>query len=49
MKIIVTVNQIKKILESEPVKLPIILRMDKISKKEFQELSVLLNGRKNSD
>ncbi|KAF2511790.1 hypothetical protein E0W72_05650 [Flavobacterium arcticum] len=46
MKIILTVDQLKRILASEPVKLPILIKMDKISKMEFQELSLLINQKK---
>ncbi len=46
MKIILTIDQIKKILASEPVRLPIIIKMDRITKKEFQELARLLNNTK---
>lgn len=46
MKIVLTADQLKRILAAEPVKLPIIIKMDKLSKKEFQELSDLLNKKK---
>lgn len=46
MKILLTVDQLKMILASEPVKLPIIIKMNKVSKKEFKELSILLNQKK---
>ncbi|MGQ2985359.1 hypothetical protein [Flavobacterium sp.] len=46
MKIILTVDQLKRILEDEPVKLPILIKMDRVSKMEFQELSILLNQKR---
>jgi hypothetical protein len=46
MKIILKVDQLKRILENEPVKLPITIQMDRVSKEDFQELSVLLNQKR---
>lgn len=46
MKVILTIDQLKRLLETEPLHLPIIISMDKVSKKEFQELTVLLKKKR---
>lgn len=47
MKIILTVEQLKRVLASEPVYFPIVIKMSKITKEDFQELSALLKHKKN--
>lgn len=42
MKIIITIDQIKKILEEHPPKFPITIKVKGISKKDLEELSRLL-------
>ena len=46
MRILLTVDQLKRILEIESVHLPLIIRMDKVTKKEFQELIVLIQQKR---
>ncbi|MGQ2985375.1 hypothetical protein [Flavobacterium sp.] len=46
MKILLTVDQLKKILASEPLHLPLIIKMDRVSKKEFKELSAIIKDNK---
>lgn len=42
MKIILTIDQIKKVLKSQPPKFPITIKVKGISKKDLEELSKLL-------
>ena len=46
MRIVITVKQLKHVLETESLHLPIVIRMERITKEEFQELSVLLKKKR---
>ena len=45
MKIILTLEQLKKVLASEPVHMPVTLQLGKITKAEIEELVELLKKR----
>lgn len=46
MKIILTIDQIKKLLANEPVKLPITFQVGRIKKTEIEELIEILKKKK---
>ena len=46
MRIVLTAKQLARVLETEPLHLPIIIKMDRITKEEFQELSDLLKKKR---
>lgn len=46
MKLKITIEQLKKVLQTEKTKYPIILNMSKVSKKDLEELLKLLKEKR---
>ena len=45
-RIVITLSQLRKVLETESVRLPLILDMSKLSKADFKALSDLLKAKR---
>ena len=45
-RIVITLSQLRRVLETEPMRFPLILDMSKLSKADYKELSDLLRAKR---